>query len=666
MTLPSIKFWFVLKGGFLGLLFCCFLFENGLTQSPANSNAKKASNTQEIETLLSRLDLNERGLEQVKKSVSDPDQAIKDLLKYYRLRKTVKHSINRNIKANFFGNCANEKDFKIADNALKHIFVGQPAYPPQFCGDDIDWSSSPVPDKEWVWQLNRMYFWNALGKTYWHTGDEKYAQAWCGQLVDWTQKNPNDEFHKYAWRSIEAGIRGYSWTGLFQRFIDSPHFSPEVLVAFLNSCYDHAEYLMTKYRSRSNWGLMEAEGMAFIAITFPEFQNAGKWRTESLRRLNNEINIQVYPDGHQRELAIGYHLGCIGWFLRTYELAKMNNIENAFPSSYLESVERMCEVPMKIGLPDGTNAQFGDAWTGTPGQHNDHFLAWSEMFNRDDFLYLGTEGKEGKKPKTTAFALKVSGLYSMRSGWDKNAVCLVLKCGPDGGGHCQPDNGTFELFAGGRNLMPDAGSYIYSGDPENRALFRQTKVHQTLTLNGENSRYAPNLLLWKSGDELDILVVENAGYDSLTHRRSVFFVDKRYFIIVDEAIGKATGDIDLHFQLAPGDVNFDYKNFSVNSDHEEGWNVKVQTERQKGLKLEEEEGQVSFLYTKKEPRPAFRYRIKKLSGKTGIRFVTLVAPYEHEIPNVKIKLLGKPEIGTDNIQLEINENGKIRVIGYFL
>jgi heparan-sulfate lyase len=140
----------------------------------------------------------------------------------------------------------------------------------------------------------------------------------------------------------------------------------------------------------------------------------------------------------------------------------------------------------------------------------------------------------------------------MRSGWDEDAVCLVLKCGPDGGGHSQPDNGTFDLYAGGRNLMPDAGSYIYSGNPEGRAWFRQTKVHQTLTLDGKNSKYDPRQLLWQPGDSLDILVVENESYENLTHRRAVFFVDKRYFVIVDEAFGSATGDVAIHFQLAPG------------------------------------------------------------------------------------------------------------------
>ncbi len=99
----------------------------------------------------------------------------------------------------------------------------------------------------------------------------------------------------------------------------------------------------------------------------------------------------------------------------------------------------------------------------------------------------------------------------------------LISCGPDGGWHSQPDNGTFELFAGGRNLMPDSGCYIYSGDPENRAWFRQTKVHQTITLNGENTAYDPELLLWQPAGNLDKLVVENAGYPDLTHNHFIEF-----------------------------------------------------------------------------------------------------------------------------------------------
>jgi heparan-sulfate lyase len=634
-----------------------FIFVIILLFKSASLSAQGNNFSLQTQILLSKLNLDTPVLESVKANSKNPEKAAEELLKYFKNRTSVKHPINLTSKKEIIS----DKDLKWANDALQHIFVGQPAYPSHFCGDNIDWSSRPVSDNEWVWQLNRMYFWNAMGKVYTKTSDEKYAKEWCKQLIDWTQKNPNDEEHKYAWRSIETGIRGKNWTGLFHRFINSPNFTSEVLVAFLNSVYDHAEFLMTKYRSGSNWGLMEAEGMAFIAITFPEFQNSDIWRTEAFRRLNNEINIQVYTDGHQRELAIGYHLGCIAWFYNTYELAKLNNFKNAFPESYLETIEKMCEVPLKLGMPDGTNVQFGDAWVGKPNQHNEKYLKWAEMFDRNDFLYLATNGKKGIQPDKTAYALKESGLYSMRSDWDKNATCLVLKCGPDGGGHCQPDNGTFDLYAGGRNLMPDGGSYIYSGNPEGRKWFRQTKVHQTLTLNREDTKYAPKLLKWQPGENLDLLVVENAGYENLTHRRSVFFVDKRYFVIVDEAIGSGTGDIDIHFQLAPGDAVFNDKEFSVKSDFKDGWNVFIRTNKINGLILKEEKGQVSFEYTKKEPRPAFCYRLKKEKESEQIRFVTLVAPFEKEAPNIKIEL-----VGDSNLQLEINENGNKKNIGYAL
>ena len=214
--------------------------------------------------------------------------------------------------------------------------------------------------------------------------------------------------------------------------------------------------------------------------------------------------------------------------------------------------------------------------------------------------------------------------------------------------------------------MPDAGSYIYSGDPEGRAWFRQTSVHQTLTLNGENSAYAPRHLLWKPGKRDDILVVENGSYEGLTHRRAVIFVDKKYFVIVDEAIGATTGDVDIHFQLAPGDAVFDSTNFSVRSNFSEGWNVHVRTNPQHGLTMAEEEGWVSFEYTKKEPRPTFRYRIRKPS-QDGVRFVTVVVPYEGAVPpDIKVDLPGNPAIGSSRMALKVSSPEGTRRITYML
>lgn len=647
------------------LLFMFHIISQYCSSQDAFTYKKQPEEPQKL--LLSRIDLDLPKLKEITICTDNDTLIGYKLLEYYRSRTSIKHPIERNLRSKALGKTASEKDIEIANDALNHVFVGQSSYPRFFCGKDIKWDYQPVADKEWVWQLNRMPSWNSMGRVYWHTGDERYVEEWGEQLCDWVRKNPNDENHEYAWRSIEAGIRGYSWIELYQRFIDSPSFTPQILVTFLNSLYDHASYLMTKYSSLSNWALMEAEGLATIGIMFPEFKDAEKWKSEAIRRLNNEINLQVYPDGHQRELAIGYHIGSIDWFLRTYELAKMNGIKNVFPPSYIRTIEKMCEIPLKIGHPDGRNAQFGDAFTGMPGQYKERFKKWANLFQRDDFLYLGTDGKKGVAPDSTAFCLPYSGLYSMRSEWNKNAIFLVLKCGPDGGWHCHPDNGTFELSAGGRILMPDAGCYIYSGDPENRAWFRQTKVHQTLTLNDENLNYKPKLIYWNASDSLDILVIENKSYENLIHRRAVFFVNKRYFVIVDEAVGSALGDVALHFQLAPGNSLMNKEDFSFRSDFNEGWNVFVRTNTQEGLEFVEEEGQVSFEYTIKEPRRAFAYQITKKDPNKHIHFLTLVIPYNSTIPDIKIQssINSIDDIAT-SLQLKVMEENIAKEIGYNL
>lgn len=242
---------------------------------------------------------------------------------------------------------------------------------------------------------------------------------------------------------------------------------------------------------------------------------------------------------------------------------------------------------------------------------------------------------------------------------------MVIKCGPNGGGHSQPDNNTFSLYAGGRNLTPDSGSFIYSGDPEGRAWFRQSKVHQTLTLDGKNINYAPKLLLWKPGEKHDILVVENQNYEGMAHRRAVIFYNKSFFILVDEAIGNEKGLLDLNFQLAPGKVSIDKENLAVQTLFEEGYNLSIKAHEMSKLDLERQEGQVSFVYTVKEPRPAFSFSKEWDGKKNGMRFITSLVPFQGKTPpQLDIKLGSKTKIGSNKVTLEIFINGEKETLSY--
>ena len=85
-----------------------------------------------------------------------------------------------------------------------------------------------------------------------------------------------------------------------------------------------------------------------------------------------------------------------------------------------------------------------------------------------------------------------------------------------------------------------------------------------------------------------------------------------------------------------------------------------------GVSMAEEEGQVSFVYTEKEPRPAFRFRKQKSETTPGVRFITLVAPFEQDMPELQVKLISSSEIPARALQLEVTEGQKTSTIGFEL
>jgi heparan-sulfate lyase len=644
------------------LLFMIFFILLFPALAPAQDEMKDINS---VKGLLSRMDLDRPGLEKVKAAQDDPKKAAAELLAYFRSRTSVKHPIDRAERKKVRGKFASKKNLEIADDALKNILITAGVYPRYDFGKKINWFKRHK-DMEWRVQLHRHYSWESLSKAYWHTGDEKYAQAYVRQLKSWlTDCNPYKKGTGIAWRRIEMGIRGYRWTRYFNYFLDSPSYTPDVLVPHLIAFHEHCVKLSSRTFTRNNWGLMEAEGQAFIAVMFPEFKKSEEWRKKAAAHLTREMFRQVRADGHHVEQCINYHNGCIHWFTRTAELFKMNDFKEGYTEKFWERLEKMVEVLMKLSFPNGTTPQFGD-------NHSVHSVGrnlekWAGFFDRKDFLYVGTEGKEGKVPAETAFAFKQSGFYSMRNSWDKNAVCLILNCGPHGGWHDQPHNGTFEVFAGGRRLTPDSGCYIYHGDNKGRAWFKQTRVHQTMTLDLKNaSQKKQKLLLWKPGNDLDIVVVENMSYKTLKHRRAILFVKKKFFVIVDEGLGSAAGNASIHFQLAPVEANIDEKGFTGITQYKDGTNLLIRSMAQEGMKLIKEQGQVSFKYGKKEPRPAFRFEISKKGDQKGVRFVTLIVPFTGPVPDTHIKLEKSAPPGASEVKLTVKVGKITETVGYTL
>lgn len=618
------------------------------------------------------LNLNYPGLEKVNQlfNARKYDEAARALLTYYRNRKNIKNpDFNIGDEARFRGKDIGKANQEKADNALLHLFKPQKGYGFFDYGKDINWDYWPVKDNEVRWQLHRVTWWQPMAMAYRSSGDEKYAKEWIFQFRDWQKKNylgrstENDDF---AWRPLEVSERLQSFPGTFNLFVVSPNFSPEFLLEFLNSFSKQAAYIPQHYSKEGNHLLFEAQRILSAGAFFPELKQAAEWRKSGIEVLNREIKLQVLADGVQWELSPIYHVACIEIFLKAYNSAKMASLEKEFPNSYIQTIEKMIVATGNISFPDYTNPMFGDSWPTDKKARIKQFQEWSRLFPDNKLIrYFATEGAAEKFSDYLSHALPNGGFYTFRNGWKDQSTVMIVKAGPPAEFHAQPDNGTFELWVKGRNFTPDTGCYIYSGDAEvtkMRNWFRQTKVHNTLTLDNQNmviTKAKQNK--WDTTQNLNLLTYTNPSYTNLNHQRTILFIDGKYFLIIDKAIGTAKGTLGIHFQLKEDSKPvFDKINNSVYTTYSDGNNLLIQSLNTDQVSLSEEEGKVSYVYAKEMPRPAFVFEKQKNDNKTQ-QFISVVYPYDGDkAPKITIE----PQAGNDfekgTLNLSISVDGEKR------
>ncbi|MET4726394.1 heparan-sulfate lyase [Lysobacter enzymogenes] len=614
------------------------------------------------------LDLNRPGLEQVKREVEarDYDAAAAALLKYFRQRRAGKLPDYSNEEEPVDAAKAPDAEtVRTADNALLHRFRPHKGYGFFDYGADIDWQHWPVKDNEVRWQLQRVKWWDAMARVYRSTRDERYAKEWMAQFSDWGRKNPPDgPTRAYAWRPLEVSDRVMSLTTTFHSFVGSPSMTPAFLVEFLASYHQQADYLPGHYASEGNHRLFEAQRLLLAGAFFPEFKRASAWRKSGIEVLNQEIGKQVYADGIQYELSPAYHLASVDIFLKAYATARRAGLESEFPASYRRTVANMTHAYFDFSFPDYNAPMFGDAWLGEKSAYLKRFQGWLAAFPDDPAIrYFASDTTEGNPPAHLSKGLTVGGFYTFRSGWTPDSTVLILKASPPGKFHAQPDNGTFELWVDGRNFMPDSGVYVYSGDAEVMKLrnwYRQTRVHNTLTLDDADMQITQAALrAWQPDGDVQALSYANPSYPGLEHQRTVLFVDAKYFVIVDRAVGTATGRLGTHFALREdSDPVFDARANRVHTRYADGNNLLLQNFDKDATKLREEQGKVSYRYRKEAARPAFVFEQAKTDAAPRT-FVSVLYPYRgSEAPSIRMRVGAGNDFDRGRLDLTVMVDGK--------
>ena len=257
-------------------------------------------------------------------------------------------------------------------------------------------------------------------------------------------------------------------------------------------------------------------------------------------------------------------------------------------------------------------------------------------------LWFATGGKEGSAPSYKSSGHPDTGFYTFRSGWSADDIIMPVKATERGMWHAQPDFGTFELWAYGKILMPDAGAYTYSGDEEierERAYFKETARHNALTLDDRSyDDPKPEVLAWKPVAEngVQVLTVQHEAYKDMTRRRSISFVEEKFFVIVDEVWGPASGRMTLRNGLGLGSLEEISAGDFLYKDSDAG--LRILVAGPEGSKVSVDKDWYSEAFRDRHSRPVIRLDVARGPEASVQRFVTVLYPFLGEdIPEVSIK-----------------------------
>ncbi|MBI5412946.1 alginate lyase family protein [Candidatus Peregrinibacteria bacterium] len=440
------------------------------------------------------------------------------------------------------------------------------------------------------WELSRFQFLPTLIKAYENFHDEKYAIEAKELIRQWILKNPLAIGANWKC-TMEVAIRACNFALAWNFLKNTDSWKEENFKReFLTSIVEHGKFI---YRNleygagfNGNHLLSDLTGLLFLGILFPQIVESRKWKAKAMKDLETEMRNQIYADGVDFEASIAYHRLVCELFGYSVLIGGLNLMR--FSDAFRRKLELMFEFVWYYTKPNGLAPNIGDSDDGRLFIFEDYF-AWkknehSHLF-RLAYQLFPLNKKFIQNDEKTSAGFTNGGIYIMR----KNNFYCIVDAGKNGqngnGGHAHNDTLSFEL-AYGEDFIIDPGTYTYTANPVERIKFRGTRMHNTVTIDGEEmNRFRndtlfgihddakPKVNKWQSDTQIDVLDVQHDGYMRLKkpiiHRR-IFEFNKNNFslTITDHLIPKrksANADafaLEWNFHFASG-VNLERKGTQI-------------------------------------------------------------------------------------------------------
>ena len=439
----------------------------------------------------------------------------------------------------------------------------------------IDWNDHQNDDPEWCFMLSRMDYLDHLLLASLLTGDIAYADKAKEYILNWITAHPTI-VSEPSTRTLDTGIRVMNWMEALPYLSMLHALTEDELTRITDSMFAQMQYLKENYLPKyktSNWGSIQTcaivSVLPFLRADFlsdPLYQ----W---ALDEMTLQFSIQVYPDGMHWEQSTMYHIEVLNYGMKAVHYMGLHL--QPCPSAVKEQVYALAKALVGQLTPSGEIETFGDSDRVCA---RDVLSRAALLFDDPTFRFVGLDELDPESlyvlgvpaaqryatlpasaPQSMHYDGEDSGMYTLRSSWDKDASFTMFTNGSLGSGHGHSDNLHLSACYQGDPVLIDSGRFTYREDHPLRVQLKGMAAHNGVMI--DDKAYCVPSDSWGYADfglplknyvrhagNLHYFEGAMLGHDPLqVWVRKVIVVDPAIWMIMDEV--KCDGAHEAHSRL---------------------------------------------------------------------------------------------------------------------